>query len=104
MVGRAIAYSFQKVPYTDGSNGQSSQTFHDDPDAAGCFPSASGGFYYSSNAEVGSRGGGVGVIEFDGNGEVIGYKRTLSGTSDNCGGGKTPWGSWYVIDCLVIVP
>ena len=90
MNGRAIAYSGSRVQYQDGS--QSSINFHSRPDAAGCFPSDTGGFYYSSNSE--SNSGGVGVLEFDADGNVIDYYRTLTGTDWNCGGGKTPWGTW----------
>mmetsp|Transcript_29038 Transcript_29038/g.79704 ORF Transcript_29038/g.79704 Transcript_29038/m.79704 type:complete len:97 (+) Transcript_29038:585-875(+) len=38
-------------------------------------------------------GGGVYVLEFDGDGQVMNYFATLS-SNRNCGGGKTPWGSW----------
>jgi hypothetical protein len=38
--------------------------------------------------------GGVGAITFDSNGEIINYKRVLTNTTWNCGGGRTPWGSW----------
>lgn len=95
MDGRAIAYSGQRVRYTNGSGtGQSSLRFHSRPDGAGVFASTNGGFYYVSNSEVDANaGGGVYVLEFDANGEVINYFRTLS-SSYNCGGGKTPWGTW----------
>ena len=94
MDGRAIAYSNEAVSFTDGSGQQSSAYFHLKPDGANTFPSDSGGFYYSSNSEVGNGGGGVGVIEFDANGEVIDYYQTLVGTNRNCGGGPTPWKTW----------
>lgn len=92
MDGRAIAYAGDRVAFTNGSGGQSSSNFHGRPDGAMIFPSATGGFYYSSNSE--NSFGGVGVIEFDANGEVIDYYQTLSGTSRNCGGGPTPWNTW----------
>jgi hypothetical protein len=92
MEGRAIAYTGERVQYTNGSGGQSSLNFHDQPDAAGVFPAADNGFYYATNSEVSSgNGGGVYVIDFDTNGEVKGYRKTLS-SSLNCGGvSEFPW-------------
>ena len=90
--GRAIAYAGEHVSLTGPRGGASSETFHRLPDAAACFANpSSGGHFYSSNSEREGKAGGVGVIEFDASGEVIGYFRTLTGTSMNCGGGKTPW-------------
>lgn len=96
MEGRAIAYSGWRVAYTSSYGGQSSLVFHNRPDGAGVFPSSSddGGFFYVSNSEVdANNGGGVYVLEFDGNGEVVRYYRTLT-SSNNCSGGKTPWNTW----------
>jgi secreted PhoX family phosphatase len=88
--GRAVAYTGDPVEFTGSERGVSSEAFHGAPDAAACFHNtATGGHFYSSNSEVNA--GGVGVIEIDASGEVVGYFRTLSGTSRNCGGGKTPW-------------
>ena len=44
---------------------------------------------YVSNAEVGGGRGGVGSITFNADGEVIDYEMIVTGTSRNCGGGKT---------------
>ena len=96
MEGRPVAYYRSPVEWTNGTSGQSSDTFHRYPDAAGCFPSPSGGFYYASNSEDSK--GGVGVIEFDADGEVIGYKKTLTRSKWNCGGGSKyniSWNYWY---------
>ena len=91
--GRAIAYSGDAVSFTGAQSGTSAEKFHRLPDAAACFSNPiTGGHFYSSNSETKrEKGGGVGVIEFNASGEVIGYFRTLTGTSRNCGGGKTPW-------------
>ena len=86
-----------------GDGTASTQLFHDQPDGAGVFSKADGGWYYVSNAENESQGdnymtGGVGAIEFDMNGNVMGYNKIVSYTRMNCGGGKTPWDTWVTCE------
>lgn len=45
-----------------------------------------------SNSEEST--GGVGAITFNSDGNVIDYEMVLEGTRQNCGGGKTYWGTW----------
>jgi secreted PhoX family phosphatase len=52
------------------------------------------GWVYVSNSETTDGKGGVGRIKFDMHGNVLDYKMLLTGTSYNCGGGKTPWNTW----------
>ena len=103
LTARIIATSGQKVQYHDGS--QSSLVFHDKPDAAATFmderPNNPGGWIYVTNSEADLNTtfpGGVGAITFDRNGNVMDYQSILEGGKDgswaNCGGGKSPWGSW----------
>lgn len=78
---------------------KSKRLFHKDPDAAAVFPLDNGGWLYVSNAEneeVGSKWyeGGVGVLRFNKGGRIVGYRKLVSGTSNNCGGGATEWNSW----------
>jgi uncharacterized protein len=74
--------------------GATSAQWHGAPDGGACFARPGGGWVYASNSEVGSGGGGVGVIAFDPNGQIAGGYRVLTGTSRNCAGGPTPWGTW----------
>jgi len=55
-----------------------------------------GGWIYVSNCEVNNpkNAGGVGALTFNRNGQIIDYRMVMTGTTANCGGGKTPWGSW----------
>lgn len=92
---RLIATKNTKVQYANGS-GQSSVDFHEEPDGAAVFEKedCSGNYFYTSNAES-IAAGGVGSIEFDSNGGVVGYERVLEGkTKRNCGGGRSPYNTW----------
>jgi predicted ThiF/HesA family dinucleotide-utilizing enzyme len=92
---RVIATKGFPVQFANG--GQSSASFHVNPDAATVFEKSdnSGNYYYVSNSETGAAStGGVGSIEFDSNGNVVGYERVLNGTSQNCGGGRSPYNTW----------
>lgn len=84
---RVVATTGQQVPGT-------SYTWHSLPDGGATFATGDGGWIYVSNSEVGSGGGGVGMIRFSSSGSVIDARRILSGTDRNCAGGPTPWGTW----------
>lgn len=93
---RIIAITGEPITFKDDST--SSIPFHDQPDAGAIFVDYStdnqGGYAYVSNAEVGQNGGGVGSIIFDADGDPIDYTMILTGTTRNCGGGKTYWQTW----------
>ncbi len=74
------------------SNGYSMPAF---PDGAATFvdPAQPGGWYLTLNHEV-PLGGGVSSFRFAPDGTVLGGQQILSGTSLNCAGGATPWGTW----------
>ncbi len=96
---RIVAESGKRVTYSDGSS--SKAKFHILPDAGATFPDTrswnEGGWIYASNSEARNKTlleGGVGAITFDKHGEVLDYRMVLDNTYMNCGGGRTPWGTW----------
>ncbi len=82
---RVIARGEQPVPGTD-------YRWHLASDGAATFPLRDGGWYLVSNSET--LAGGASAIRFDRRGEIVGAHRILDGTSQNCSGGGTPWGTW----------
>ncbi len=65
------------------------------PDGAATFadPATPGGWYLTVNHEV-PAGGGVSSFRFAPDGTLLGAQQILAGTSLNCAGGPTPWGTW----------
>jgi secreted PhoX family phosphatase len=68
--------------------------WHLSPDGGAVFPTNDGGWIYVSNAERGGGDGGVGTLVFDSDANIVAAYSILSGTSINCAGGPTPWGTW----------
>ena len=104
LVGRAIVYEYDRIQLFNDAGvctTTSSDSMHGAADGAGIFKSSiytrnlfDKDFYYSSNSERSNNNGGVGSLKFTHAGDVVDYKRTLSGTIRNCGGGIMSWGSW----------
>ncbi|WP_421120946.1 alkaline phosphatase PhoX [Aquihabitans daechungensis] len=72
--------------------------WHAFPDGAATFPADDGGWILAVNSEVTALfapdQGGVSAIRFDADGEVVDAYRILEGSTSNCAGGPTPWGTW----------
>jgi secreted PhoX family phosphatase len=70
-------------------------TWHPFSDGMGTFALADGGWLLASNSEVpGLPQGGASALRFDRDGAVTDGYRILRGTTMNCAGGVTPWGTW----------
>ncbi|MCB0970310.1 MAG: DUF839 domain-containing protein [Acidimicrobiales bacterium] len=78
--------------------GDTDHPWHAFPDGAACFPTDDGGWIYACNSEVtaifANDAGGVGAIRFDADGEIVDAYPILTGSTSNCAGGPTPWGTW----------
>jgi uncharacterized protein len=118
---RIIARTNQTVPYqvlfrddsglvdyhdTDDSVPHSTLPFHQRPDMGATYwdkddETNPGGWVYVSNSEMKDGQGGVGRLKFDRYGNVLDYTMLLSGTSMNCGGGRTPWDTW--VSCEEVI-
>lgn len=68
--------------------------WHAAPDGGAVFPVNDGGWIYVSNSEMDDNEGGVSAIRFHASGEIVDAYPILEGTSRNCSGGPTPWGTW----------
>ncbi len=66
--------------------------WHEASDGSATFPATGGGWILVSNSEA--LVGGASAIRFGPDGEVEDAYRILSGTTQNCSGGGTPWGTW----------
>ena len=86
---RIVALAGQPLPGAAAD----SYRWHRAPDGGATFATPDGGWVYVSNSEVMDTGG-VGALRFAADGRVQQMYAILAGTSRNCAGGATPWGSW----------
>jgi uncharacterized protein len=71
---------------------ETSYEWHIASDGMAAFPQEGGGFVLVSNSE--NFEGGASALRFGHGGKVEDAYRILSGTTQNCSGGGTPWGTW----------
>jgi len=65
------------------------------PDGAAVFPQDDGGWIHVVNSEIPVPGdGGASALHYDADGNLVDAYRILGGTTTNCAGGPTPWGTW----------
>ena len=83
---RVLALSGQKVAATD-------YVWPYAPDGAGVF-AIPDGWVLVCNAELKTGQGGASAIRFSMRGEIVAAYPVLTGTTRNCAGGVTPWGTW----------
>lgn len=79
--------------------GPSATPYIHNPDGAATFAARDGGFYYAVNSESFGTGG-VSVLRFDRDGQVVDFYPILTDTNLNCSGGKMPWGTWMTCEEL----
>lgn len=84
---RVIATTGQTVPGTG-------YVWHPNPDGGATFAQPDGGWIYVSNDEASDGRGGASMVRFDATGIIVDARSILTGTSRNCAGGTTPWGTW----------
>ena len=82
---RVIARGERQVPGTG-------YRWHTASDGAATFPTSDGGWILVSNSE--ELQGGASAIRFDSRGRIRDAYSILEGTTQNCSGGGTPWGTW----------
>lgn len=85
--GRVVARSGEPV-------GSGSFRWRGSPDGAATFDDGTGGWYHAVNHELHEPEGGVSVVHYNADGEIVAAYSVLDGTDRNCAGGPTPWGTW----------
>jgi PKD repeat protein len=87
-------FTSRRIGSTNQAVAGTGYTWHSAPDGGACFAVAGGGWVYVSNSEMPGGTGGASAVRFDAAGNIAAAYRILTGTSRNCAGGATPWGTW----------
>ena len=84
---RLIARGTETVPGT-------TYPWHVQSDGQSTYGTRDGGWILVTNSEAPPPAGGASAIRFKPDGSVSDAYRILTGTTLNCSGGRTPWGTW----------
>lgn len=92
---RKLAEAKKRVPTPAGEGAYSRYKWHTFPDGGAVLPRTGGGWVYTSNSEIPLLPlGGCGALAFTEKGDVEDAYSILTGTTQNCAGGITPWHTW----------
>lgn len=89
-----VGFTSRVVATAGQTVGATAHEWHALPDGGATFAVPGGGWVYVSNSEQGNGDGGVAAIAFAPDGAIVDAYPILTGTTENCAGGPTPWGTW----------
>ena len=88
-------FASRRVAVGGQAVGPSSYALPPNPDGQATFKTIDGGWILVTNSEsAAAAGGGTSATRFAPDGTITNAYRILGGTSSNCAGGPTPWGTW----------